>query len=434
MIGRMLTTMVFGGMVLVGSMAQAGDWPQWRGPNFNGSAAADEKQPPITFSKTENVAWVRPMPGPSAATPVVMGDRVFVSSFVPDTVSVDAICVDRRTGEILWQRRLGPGRDSRSPNTENYLAEPSAVTDGRKVIFQTGNGDLVAFTMEGEEIWRRNLQDEYGSFAIMWGYASSPLLYKDKLYVPVLQRDRIYGNDPQPRESFLLCIDPNTGKNIFRVLRPDDARDESKESYGTPIPREVDGRTEIVLLGGDCITGHDAETGKELWRYGGWNPRKINHWRIVPSPTVGGGLVYASAPKGQPVFAVKIDENNQTSTAWKFTEAPTDVATPLFYDGDLFVLNGEGRDKYLSRIDPATGQTKWSAKIDSSIYIRSSPTAADDTIYFINAEGVAFVYSAKDGSQLHKVELGGYPTRASISIAGGQLFIRTAEALYCIGK
>ncbi len=432
MIRQTLKAMLLGSL-LVTATAQAGDWPQWRGPNFNGSATDDEKNLPVTFSKSENVAWVRPLPGPSAATPVIHGDRVFVTSFVPDSVTVDAFCIDRRTGEILWQHRLGAGRNSRSPNTENYLAEPSAVTDGTRVIFLTGNGDLVAFTMDGQELWRRNLQDEYGSFAIMWGYASSPLLYKGKLYVPVLQRDRIYGNDPQPRESFLLGINPEDGKNIFRVLRPDDAKDESKESYGTPIPREVDGRTEIVLLGGDCITGHDADTGEELWRYGGWNPRKINHWRIVPSPTVGGGLVYASAPKGQPVFAVKV-EDGKTSTAWEFTDAPTDVATPLFYKGDLIVLNGEGRDKWLTRINPETGEKRWATKIDSRTYLRASPTAADDKIYFINAEGDAYVYSAIDGQQLHKVAMDGYPTRASISISRGQIFIRTAEALYCIGE
>jgi outer membrane protein assembly factor BamB len=128
------------------------------------------------------------------------------------------------------------------------------------------------------------------------------------LYVQVLQRDEPVhgrGKTDGPIDSYLLALDLGTGKEIWKQARPSDAKSESHEAYSTPIPFEHQGRKEILITGGDCITGHDAATGAELWRWGTWNPNKITHWRLVPSPVSGGGVVLACAPKGSPVFAFK---------------------------------------------------------------------------------------------------------------------------------
>jgi len=282
---------------------RAENWPQWRGPAFNGSTT--EKGLPATFSKTENVKWTADMPGPSAATPVIWNDRVFVSSVDQKAGTLQAICLDRATGKILWKNETGVGL---SLDDKSNFASPSPVTDGKLVWFYYGNGQLVTFDLDGKQIWSRNIQKDYGQFAYQWTYGSSPTFYAGRLYLQVLQRNvpvHGRGRTDGPIDSFLLALDPQTGKELWKVVRPNDAREESKESYSTPIPFTFNNRTELLITGGDCITGHDPDNGKELWRWGTWNPNKITHWRLVPSPVAGGGAVLACGPKGAPVFAVK---------------------------------------------------------------------------------------------------------------------------------
>ena len=209
--------------LLIGAPGRAENWPQWRGPYFNGSTT--EKGLPTQWSKTENVAWVAPLPGYSGATPVVWEDCVFVSS--PDEQkNLLLLCLDRKTGQVRW-RKVVAGGDRQEGR--NNMASPSPATDGKRVFSLFATGDLAAFDFAGQELWKRNLAKEYGRFANMWIYGSSPMLYGGKLYVQVLQRnprpdDYTHALDDKPeRESFLLCLDPQTGKNLWRHVRPTDA-------------------------------------------------------------------------------------------------------------------------------------------------------------------------------------------------------------------
>ena len=162
-------------------MAQAQNWPQWRGPLLNGSSP--EINLPSTWSKTSGVAWSANLPGPSAATPAIWGDKVFVSSTDRANRSVVALALDRKTGSILWQHQISESwrRDDRST-----FASASPVTDGQRVIFFYSTGDLVAFDFAGKKLWARNLQKDYGTFAFLWTFSSSPLLYGDKLYPSIV--------------------------------------------------------------------------------------------------------------------------------------------------------------------------------------------------------------------------------------------------------
>src|SRR5439155_4974094 len=176
------------------------------------------------------------------------------------------------------------------------------------VVFLYGNGELAAFDFAGTNLWARHLQKEYGAFAYQWTYGASPTLYDGKLFVQVLQRDEPVhgrGRTDGPIDSFLLALDPQTGKELWKSNRPNDAREESKESYATPIPFTFNNRTELLIAGGDCLTGHDPASGKELWRWGTWNPERIGHWRLVPSPVAGGWVVLGCGPKGASVCGVK---------------------------------------------------------------------------------------------------------------------------------
>lgn len=420
--------------------ALAGNWAHWRGPDFNGSSP--EKNLPDNFSKTENVKWVANLPGPSAATPIVWGDTVFISSTDARTKTLRAMAFDRKAGKELWNVEVasGFGQD----NSSNF-ASPSPTTDGKLVWFLYGTGDLVAFDFKGNQVWSLNLEKKYAQFAYQWTYGASPTLFDGKLYVQVLNRDvPVHGRGKKdgPGESYLLALEPATGKEIWRHVRPSEAAQESQEAYSTPIPFTHGGVTEILISGGDCLTGHDARTGAELWRWGSWNPTKIGHWRLVPSPVASEHAALVCAPKGSPVFAVKhglsgkLDDSALLWTSAEQRDVSSDVATPLLYQGRFYILNGE--KKMLSRVDPATGKADWIGDLVARPKIESSPVGADGKIYFQNFKGEVLIVAAdKEFKLLRTIPMGDDGDdrlRACIAISDGNLFIRTGTKLYCIGK
>ena len=425
-------------LVLGSAGAFAENWSQWRGPNFNGSSP--ETGLPDHFSKTENVLWRAPLPGPSGATPIIFGDMIFVSSIDTANKAHVAMSFDRKDGHVRWNNNIGPG-DSQDGNSN--FASPSPVTDGQLVWFLYGNGDLFCFDTEGKKVWSRNLQKDYGAFAYQWTYGASPLLFKDKLYIQVLQRNEpVHGRGIPNGQSYLLALEPKTGKQLWKVARPSDAVAESLEAYSTPIPFTHGERTELLITGGDCITGSDPDTGKELWRWGTWNPQKIGHWRLVPSPTAGAGVALACGPKGAPVIAVKLGKNGKlddSAIAWKSTQpdVTSDVPTPLFHNGKFFILNGTKRK--LLCVEPSNGNVIWWGEFDTRAVFESSPTAAGDNIYMMDHVGNVFLVSATlDHFKLLGAasmgDEGDNRLRSSIAISQSQLFIRTGKSLYCIGK
>ncbi len=420
------------------SMARAEDWPQWRGPHFNGSSM--DKGLPSKWSK-EDAVWKADMPGPSAGTPVIQGGHVFVSSTDKSDMTLHALCIDRKTGKVLWNKKTG---DARLPDQMNAtLASPSPVADANRVFFFYGEGTLTGFDHGGKELWSRSITKDYGTFAFQWTFGATPLLHGGKLYVEVLQRDvQVNGRGrPEGNQSYLLALDPARGKTLWRHIRPSDARSESLEAYSTPIPFEHQGRKEILITGGDCISGHDPETGKELWRSPSWNPAKITHWRLVPSPVTGGGVVLACAPKNAPIYAFKAGLSgtvDDSAILWKSDQKPeitADVPTPLFYDGDFFVLRQDRA--VLSRVVPTTGVVKWSCPLPGNRKYEASPTGADGKIYMMNFSGDVVVVDAAKGEVLSTIpmgESGDNHIRSTVSVASGQLLIRTNTKLFCIGK
>jgi len=414
----------------------AENWPQWRGPFFNGSTT--ETNLPVVWNKTENVLWSAVLPGPSHSTPIIWDDSVFVSSPDEDK-NLLLLCLDRRTGGVRWKRQIATGDRT---DGENNMASPSPVTNGKIVWAMVGTGALAAFDFSGKPLWTRDLAKEYGRFSIQWLYGSSPMFYKNRLYIQVLQRSSSSGHGSPAgegqlkRESFILCLDPATGTNIWRHVRPTDAQRESQESYATPMPGGCPVGTEIVVAGGDYVTGHDTNTGEELWRGGGL--RNFNHLgdsRLVPTPLIADGMVIVNGAKRNPMLAFHDCGHGDVTTsglAWTYAEYPTDCVTPLYYQGKLFELDGDRQ--MMVCIDPKSGKVLWQKAMGNRDTYRASPTGADGRIYCFSENATAVVMSPEDGRVLATNNLGSDDYDSTIVAAHGCLFLRTGPTLYCISR
>lgn len=433
---------------LAPAQAAAQDWPQWRGPNHDGSTTAQRL--PTDFDQEQGVQWAADLPGPGAATPIVFGDRIYLSAAMPEADELLALCLDRHTGEVLWEKSAGSGYQPGGKGSvtglhgrSNY-ASPSAVTDGERVVFFFGNGDLVAFDPEGERLWARNLQKDLGDFAFQWTFSASPMLYDGKLFVQILQRDEPANGLGKPGQvSILLAMDPGNGETLYSHERPSDAQKESLESYATPIPYEGEGgRKELLVVGGDVITGHDPETGEERWRWGAWNEgHREMWWRLVPSVVVGGGKALVCAPKGAPVYAIPLGGTgtlDSAAYAWKSegraNPVTSDVPTPLFYQSRFFVLSD--LRSALSRVHPDTGEVEWTTKMPGRSRWRASPTGADGRIWCMNHAGEVVIVNADDGEIVNTIPMGEEDDdgiRSTLVVAYDRLFIRTHTKLFCVG-
>ena len=306
------------------------------------------------------------------------------------------------------------------------MSSPSPVTDGTHVWVMTGTGILKAFDFDGNERWSRDIPADYGRFGLNWGYASSPLLYDSALFVQVLHGMK---TDDTP---YLLRINAATGETMWRVERPTDAIRESPDSYGTPALLQYDDTTEIVLTGGDVVTGHDPGTGEELWRSDGLNPENNGAYRIVASAVVMDRVIYAPT-RERPLLALRAGgrgDITQTHRLWSFNDGP-DVPTPVtdgryFYsikdNGVIFCLDAKTGERIYGPIRLAVGTYS------------ASPVLADGKIYITNEDGLTSVIkSGLEFEILAENDLGDY-TLSSPAISDGQIFIRTASGLYAIGE
>jgi outer membrane protein assembly factor BamB len=434
MIKDSLKTAIVITLLLLTSAVTAQDWTNWRGPNYDGSA--DEKNLPGAFSKTKNVKWSVVLPGPSSATPIITDGKIFLSStdYDRETILI-AMCFDQKTGKELWRKEITV--EARTIPRGN-MASPSPATDGKRVFFLYDSGHLLAFDYEGKELWQRNLQDEYDAISLKYGYTSSPLVYDGTLYFYLQRNTHAYrGTDRTDLDSFLLAIDPATGKNIWKKSRITDSVEESRDAYTTPLPFNSAGRKEILTSGADYVISCDAKTGDELWRYGYYLTPRDEKWRLVPSLIPAGDLVLGLRPRGNGLFAINKGGKGTLSKeniAWSYDEATPDATTPLVYKGNLYILVGKA--KTLTCLDAKTGKQKWTGSLDSTSSFYAALTAADDKIYAINEAGQAFIIKAGGDSMevLCQTDFDDKPSMASIAIADNSLFIRTASTLYCIKK
>ncbi|MCA9242651.1 MAG: PQQ-binding-like beta-propeller repeat protein [Phycisphaerales bacterium] len=423
------------------ALAEPPNWPQWRGPTLNGVA---EGSPPIHWSEKENVIWRADLPAWAAATPIVWGERVFVVTpsklTGPDDFemarslrmrSVDnpggrdvlLQCRSMKDGALIWERKLSPGNALWG---KHNMASCSPVTNGKQIIALAGTGQLVAYDMDGAELWRHDLQDMYGPIAPGWGYASSPLLFEDKVVVAVMQ-----GDGP----SYVAAFKAVTGDLAWKVERVTDAKRECPDAYTTPTISRVGDRTDLVISGADWVTGHDPASGAERWRAGGLNPEGRGNYRICGSPTVVGEVIYCTS-RVSPILAIRgggTGDVTESGRLWRYDgKGGPDVPTPVCDGKRYYIVDDRGRATCLNARD---GEVIWGPERTAEGTVSASPILAGDRVYVVNERGVTTVFKAADKFEIIATnELDDDFTMASPVVVGETILIRTSKALYRISE
>src|ERR1039457_7174814 len=438
-----LAAALTGGLSASGGPVPEANWPQFRGPNAQGIST--NANLPQHWSATENVAWIAEIPGHGWSSPIVLGDRVFVTTAInsgiteppkkglymggerPDAPRPDhewkVICLDLASGKIRWEHVVHRGPPTGPTHLKNSYASETPVTDGERVYVCVGNVGAYCLDFAGREVWSKPLEPHKTRNG--WGTAASPVLHGDRLY---LVRDN-------EERSCLLALDKRTGKEVWRVDR------EEKSNWATPYVWENEQRSEIITAGSGKVRAYDQE-GKLLWWLKGMSSITI------ATPYADGGLLYVTSgfimDKSRPVYAIRPGgsgdislqpgQTNNSSIKWCQPLAAPYNPTTLVYDGRLYVLYDFG---LLSAFNARTGELLYyRQKLPGGLHFTASPWAANDKVFCLNEDGVTFVVRAGDRFELLPANKLAEDDMclATPALAGDRLLIRSAGRIYCIGK
>jgi outer membrane protein assembly factor BamB len=414
------------------SFSFAADWPQFRGPHLNGTS--DETALPDRLDPT-TMLWKTPLPGPGESTPVIVGDRVYLTGSEKETKALFVMCLNAADGSIHWKKNVS---HYVKPPRGTAVASNSPAADASGAVLLFSNGYLVKFDPEGKQLWAHDLAKLYGPMALLWSYSSSPVLYDGKLYVVVMRMtDLPKGSDyTGSMESYLLGIDPADGKVVFKTERLTDAVHESKDGHTTPIVTEIEGQPQLIIYAADHITGHDLGTGTELWR-NHFAKEKRRMDRCIANPVADAESLYCMYPRGDSIFACslsKLAAGNEAPRVWTYEKTAPDVPSPVWVDGYLYTI--AEKKKTLTCLDAKTGREQWVGQLDKNDTYQASITAADGKLYMVNRKATVSVVAAdpKAFRLLSTHAFDEKDTDSSIAIANGKLYLRTGQNLYCFAK
>lgn len=419
----LLTSTLFFAAVAAGE-----NWPQWRGPRADGTS--QEAKTPTSWSKTENIAWRLPLPGPAGSTPVVWDDRIYLTSAAGESKEDLALLCIGTDGKVLWQQIVATGSKN-VRNDEGNFASPSPATDGQHVWCLFGTGDLACYTKDGQPVWKLNVQDRYGQLKIQFGLASTPVLDRGRLYVQLIHGDM----RSKEQEARVVCLDAATGSEIWQTGRPSDGTFECKHSYASPTIYRDNQREFLLTHGQDYIIAHDLADGRELWRCGDLNPKGKYEptLRFVASPLAVPGYIVVPTAKNYGVVCLKPDgrgdiTDNPAHTRWKWTSSTPDVPSPLLVDGLLYFCRENGN---LIVAEAGTGKEIYTQPTTRDRH-RASPVFAGGNVYLTARSGVVTVVRAGRKFEVVAKNDLGEPTSASPVFSAGRLYLRTFDALYAI--
>ncbi len=399
-----------------GLAAEPTGWPSWRGPFGNGVAGSG--QFPVEWSKDKNLAWSLALSGRGASTPVIAGDRLFVTSSTDSTNVMQAVSMD---GKTLWQKEIGKARLGKHKKATGSNSSP--ITDGKVVYAYYKSGDLACWSVAGEAVWHVNLQEKYGEDTLWWDLGTSPVLTDTAIVIAVMQSG----------PSYLLALDRSTGKELWRATREMNAPNEANQSYSTPIVTKVDGQEVLLTLGADHLTCHSASDGKLLWQQGGFNPTQQQFFRSIASPVLVGDLVICPYARGATVTAVRLHAKSDSErVAWQRTDLGSDVPTPTVSQDRVYIVADRG---VLTCIEPTTGETIWQEQLPKSrVAYSSSPVVAGGNVYITREDATTFVVKDAKKFELISTNVLDDSTVATPVPAGDSIYLRTYDRLYCFRK
>lgn len=414
---RRLTGILCVGCLLVWGAQRvcAENWPAWRGPTGLGVTA--ESSLPVHWDRETNVKWRVRLPGPGNSTPIVWGDRVFITQAREGGQVRSVLCFDREDGRLLWERWISFTGDEPTHRDNPYCSQ-SPVTDGERVVAWHGSAGVVCYSLDGKELWRRYL----GPFRHIWGNASSPVIHGDLV---------ILNCGPGPR-TFLIALNKQTGETVWRVNIPGGLEGGTSRtwigSWSTPVIASIGGRTQIVMSFPLRLQGFDVATGRELWRHDGLG-------RLVyTSPLVDGNTVVGMSGYMGPAMAVRVEQRPdgfEAQRLWLHPRNQQRIGSGVIHEGHVYLVNEPG---VAQCIELASGKVRWQARLGARSW-SSCVLTGDGLIYNVDQQGETFIFRANPEkfelvSRCPLSEL----TRASIAVSDGDLFIRTYESLWCIGE
>ena len=407
------------------SQAQtAGHWPQWRGPFFNGMARGDA---PTTWSDTSNIKWKTEIPGRGHSTPAIWGDRIFLTTAVraPGAAAgamvehrFDVLCLDRKTGKILWQRTA----KTATPN-EGYhraygsFASNSPVTDGKYVYASFGSRGVYAYDFNGKLIWEKDPAVQM-KMRNAFGEGTAPLLVGDRLFL-------VFDHEAE-NGSFILALDKRNGKELWRVPR------EERSSWSTPLAVDHNGRTEIVVSATNRVRSYDPETGKVLWESAGLGANAI------PVPVHQNGIVYVMSGYRDPkLMAIKLgkrgDLTGSDAIVWSHTRGLSYTASPVLFENKLYVVTDNG---LITAFNATTGEPYYAqTRLPKAYNLKSSPVGANGKLYLAMEDGDVVVL--KMGEKFEVLATNHLTDQIFIAtpvIAAGELYLRGQNTLFCISE
>jgi outer membrane protein assembly factor BamB len=419
------------------------NWPQFRGVGASGVGAGS---PPVQWDgeSGKNILWKADIPGLGHSSPIIWGDRIFVTSAVPDagesalkvglygdikpvenegTQKFNLYCLDRKTGKILWERTAASGQPKIKRHPKSTHASPTPVTDGKRVIVSFGSEGVYAYDFSGKQLWKLDLgvldSGFYRAPEAQWGFASSPIIYDG---VVILQAD-------VQKNSFIAAVDAATGKELWRTKRDD------VPTWGTPavMPYTADGAKglQVVVNGWHHIGGYDFKTGKELWKLKGGGDIP------VPTPVMSDGLIVITNAHGsdRPIFAIRTDAagditESRKGIAWQVDRSGNYMETPLLDAGLGYFCFDNG---ILTVYQLATGEKLYQQRLGGGTSgFTSSPVAVADRLYITNEDGHTYVLAkGREYKVLAENELGEI-VMATPAISGDVLYMRGRKHLFAI--
>jgi outer membrane protein assembly factor BamB len=407
-------------LLLSQSASAAENWPQWRGPL--GTGVADDGNYPVTFNREEGLTWKVELPGVGSSTPAVWGENIFVTCGIDGQDGL--VCYDMG-GQEKWRRQFGEERKGKHRNGSG--SNPSPTTDGRYVVVYFKSGTLACLDRAGTELWKKNLQDQYGQDTLWWDLGTSPVLAGDRVIVAVIHEG----------QSYLAAFNLADGSVAWKVPRQYERPREADQAYTTPQLVKLDDHDVIVTWGADHLTGHDAANGKLLWECGGFNPDDREYWRVIASATASDGIAVVPFGRGNFLAGVRLGGSGDvTDTARIWEQAGrgigSDVPTPVVSNGRAYVLSDRGQ---IFCRDLESGEEQWKADLPRNVYkYYSSPVLAGDKLYCVREDGTVFVGRVtNDGFELLADNELEEQLIASPVPVRDKLLIRGAEHLFCAG-